>query len=159
MEIDRSLLPTTLSLSYVRSVSYVSLSLNILDLYNWTSVFVLLDKNSSPINIITATALVDRLGEKRRGVHTFRSVTSNANTTFTELLLECRGVSRSNGITNYDSLKRLFSHDSRSASSVYTFCLTNPSMAVFFLFSFILFRPCVQTTTFIGKLSPHLTVM
>ncbi|OQV15260.1 hypothetical protein BV898_10494 [Hypsibius exemplaris] len=94
IEIDRTILPTTLSLGFLRTPSYVRLCQNLLTMYNWTSMFILLDKGSVPINTFVASALAERLNNSGRVTFVLRTVLSNANTTFRDNLIELRSFSR-----------------------------------------------------------------
>ncbi|OQV12320.1 hypothetical protein BV898_13431 [Hypsibius exemplaris] len=94
LEINRALLPTTLSLSYICTASYVNLCTNLIRTYNWTSVFILWDKSSAPINGNMATALQERLTGGGRVVCTFRSLASDAASTFAPELTDFQRASR-----------------------------------------------------------------
>ena len=93
--INRALLPTTLSLSYLVTPSYITLCLNLINHYNWTSVFILWDRNSVPIYGSASGGLSEQLNSSSgRTLHRFRQMTSAASTTFAEQLAEFQSVSR-----------------------------------------------------------------
>ncbi|OQV23377.1 hypothetical protein BV898_02823 [Hypsibius exemplaris] len=94
LEINPALLPTALSLSAIRSSSYVQLCVSLTSEFNWTSVFIVWDKNSSLINNYMATSLQDQLASKIGSLCTLRTVASDDATTFRLELIAFRRVSR-----------------------------------------------------------------
>ena len=91
--IDRSVLPTTLSLSYLAMPSYVTLCLNLMNHYNWTRVFILWSQNSVPVYGFVAEGLSNSLSTGK-GLYILRGITSTVNTTFADQLLEFKSFSR-----------------------------------------------------------------
>lgn len=92
--INRAVLPTTLSLSYLVTPAYVTLSMNLMRYYAWTSVYVIWDQNSVPIYGFVAKGLSDQLNATNRYIHMFRQMAGTVNTTFAYQLTEFQRVSR-----------------------------------------------------------------
>jgi hypothetical protein len=94
VEINRSIFPMALSLGSTLESYYNSLAINLMNQYKWTSVFILLDKNSSTINPIITAEIVEKIVDEGHRNYVLHEMTSIVNTTYADVLTHFRQVSR-----------------------------------------------------------------